>query len=365
MTIATTSIAGIALLAIGTTLALTWVTRQIKRERSRADIESNRHTRSGHNAERPRGDGMKALTKNEARTLTALVAENAESPRPVRTEVVQAACNTRCGVERDMVLPDLTRLALLSLLEQDGEAWMPTSAGKSALGDGDRKESAADAPAKSNTAKDKVFPPMACVSCGPKQGQSQGPECGVVNAFNAGRIAGEEAPMPAAVRLGDEVKASRPTRAGAQGIPIKLLWRCAPMQVRLLSDAHRRYTAGNQGTRTKLFWLIETGEQVVATGGESTTRTMKGGLRARRAVMHCGNPRFCLYLEDRRRHKHGLALEELPDRTHTVDDAAEFIRASWEVERRAEIDHCEEARAMLNRVMSAYQYGERQQRASR
>lgn len=90
---------------------------------------------------------------------------------------------------------------------------------------------------------------------------------------------------------------------------------------------------------------------------------MKGGQQARRAALLGQNPRFRLYLDDRRRRAHGLSAAQLPDGTHSAEDAADFIRQACGVTSRAEIDHSETARAMLDRIVADYQRWERQQRS--
>lgn len=88
----------------------------------------------------------------------------------------------------------------------------------------------------------------------------------------------------------------------------------------------------------------------------------KGGLYARKSAMLCQNRRFGLYLDQRRRRVHQVAVENMPDGTHTPEDCADFIRQSCGVESRAEIDHNDAARAMLDRIMSDYSKWERMQR---
>ncbi|MGM0703869.1 MAG: hypothetical protein ACQEUG_15925 [Pseudomonadota bacterium] len=88
----------------------------------------------------------------------------------------------------------------------------------------------------------------------------------------------------------------------------------------------------------------------------------KGGPQARRAALLGANPRFRLYLDHRRRHAHGLSLAQLPNGTHTEQDAADFIRQACGVMSRAEIDHSDTARAMLDRIVADYQRWERAQR---
>ena len=95
------------------------------------------------------------------------------------------------------------------------------------------------------------------------------------------------------------------------------------------------------------------------------TAQVKGGPQSRRAAMLCQNPRFALYLDQRRRLRHGLALAYLPDGTHSEQDAIDFIRKSCGVASRAEIDHYATASVMLERIITDYQRWERQQRVAR
>lgn len=89
---------------------------------------------------------------------------------------------------------------------------------------------------------------------------------------------------------------------------------------------------------------------------------LKGGSQARRAALLGTNPRFRLYLDHRRRHAHGLSQAQLPDGTHSEQDVADFIRQACGVTTRAQLDHNEQARAMLDRIVADYQRWERQQR---
>ncbi|MCB8889951.1 hypothetical protein [Vreelandella malpeensis] len=88
----------------------------------------------------------------------------------------------------------------------------------------------------------------------------------------------------------------------------------------------------------------------------------KGGPQARRAAMLCQNPRFWLYLDHRWRAKNALEYREFPDGTHKAAGATRALRRACGIESRAELDHNDEARAMLDRIVSDYQRWERQQR---
>ncbi len=91
-------------------------------------------------------------------------------------------------------------------------------------------------------------------------------------------------------------------------------------------------------------------------------KVQKGGQQARRAAMLCQNPRFGLYLDHRRRQAQALEHRQLPNGTHTPEDCADWLRKACGIESRAEIDHNDTARAMLDRIMADYSKWERQQR---
>lgn len=88
----------------------------------------------------------------------------------------------------------------------------------------------------------------------------------------------------------------------------------------------------------------------------------KGGPQSRRAAMLCQNPRFWLYLDQRRRRVHQVPVEKMPDGTHAQEDCEDWLREACGVQSRAEIDHNDEARAMLDRIMADYSAWERKQR---
>ncbi|MBZ5489163.1 hypothetical protein HW452_16710 [Halomonas aquamarina] len=87
-----------------------------------------------------------------------------------------------------------------------------------------------------------------------------------------------------------------------------------------------------------------------------------GGPQARRAAMLCQNQRFWLYLDQRRRRVHQVPYEQMPDGTHSREDSEDWLRDACGVQSRAEIDHNDDARVMLDRIMSDYNKWERKQR---
>lgn len=88
----------------------------------------------------------------------------------------------------------------------------------------------------------------------------------------------------------------------------------------------------------------------------------KGGLYARKSALLCQNRRFGLYLDQRRRRAHQVPVDQMPDGTHSPEECADWVRKACGVESRAEIDHNDDARAMLDRIMADYSKWERQQR---
>lgn len=65
---------------------------------------------------------------------------------------------------------------------------------------------------------------------------------------------------------------------------------------------------------------------------------LKGGAYARQAAMLCQDEAFQLYLDHRRRYKHQLGESQLPDGTHTAEDARDWLVAACKITSRAELD---------------------------
>ena len=88
----------------------------------------------------------------------------------------------------------------------------------------------------------------------------------------------------------------------------------------------------------------------------------KGGQNAYRAARLCQNPRFWLYLDHRWRAKNALEYRQFPDGTFKAAGAARWLRKACGIQSRAELDHNDDARAMLERIVADYQRWERQER---
>lgn len=90
---------------------------------------------------------------------------------------------------------------------------------------------------------------------------------------------------------------------------------------------------------------------------------LKGGQEARRAAMLCQNPRFWLYLDQRWRAKNALAVHHFPDGTFKAAGATRWLRKACSIQSRAELDHNNQAREMLERIVADYQRWERSQQS--
>ena len=91
-----------------------------------------------------------------------------------------------------------------------------------------------------------------------------------------------------------------------------------------------------------------------------TMTETKGGQLARRAAMLCQSEEFRLWLDRRRRVKFNM---DIPDGTHTEQDARDFILQACAIDSRAELDHNPQAAAMFAKITQAfgrYQYRRRQ-----
>ena len=77
----------------------------------------------------------------------------------------------------------------------------------------------------------------------------------------------------------------------------------------------------------------------------------RGGFLARNAALLCQDSSFRLYLDRRRAAKFGL---DIPDGTHTEDDARDFLLQACGISSRAELDHNPQAATIYRKVMHHY-----------
>tara|TARA_R110002111_G_scaffold72525_1_gene116099 strand:- start:59 stop:361 length:303 start_codon:yes stop_codon:yes gene_type:complete len=77
----------------------------------------------------------------------------------------------------------------------------------------------------------------------------------------------------------------------------------------------------------------------------------KGGYLARNAALLCQDEQFRLYLDRHRAAKFNL---EIPDGTHTVEDARDFVVAACGISSRAELDHSPDAATIYRSIIHHY-----------
>jgi len=230
-----------------------------------------------------------SMPKSEERALVAIAEQCAETRRPIKTMIVMAALNVKTGAPADALLVDLCSLKRQGLITQHDDTWEATPEGHKAA----RQIMAGQAlpkprlepitePSKPRdtlrpraltapkpitrpepaTVKDSLTPQV-CAGCGSTGGQFHSPECPAVNAFTAGRIHG-----------GGDGEAlgiiEYPASLERLGPPIslELLNRCAAMHLALLPEVQGAYERGEEGAAAELAWMIETGRQLLAAGGE-------------------------------------------------------------------------------------------------
>ena len=80
----------------------------------------------------------------------------------------------------------------------------------------------------------------------------------------------------------------------------------------------------------------------------------KGGTLARQAAMLCQDAQFQLYLDRRRRAKHGMTESQLPDGTHNTEDARDWLCAVCQIQSRAELDHHVTAASTFRRIRQRF-----------
>ena len=82
----------------------------------------------------------------------------------------------------------------------------------------------------------------------------------------------------------------------------------------------------------------------------------KGGTYARQAAMLCQDKVFQLYLDRRRRAKFGLSERELPDGTHNLEDARDWLTRACNIESRAELDSNYRARQTFRVIRNRFNH---------
>lgn len=78
------------------------------------------------------------------------------------------------------------------------------------------------------------------------------------------------------------------------------------------------------------------------------------GPMARQAARLCAAEGFRLYLDQAKRARHEIHTNALPDGTHQIEDAQDFLRKACRVTSSIELDGDEQAAHMLRRIIRDY-----------
>lgn len=204
------------------------------------------------------------LDKIERDVLEVICEEHRQTHRGAKAMIVHVGMNAKTGGQKAHISQALHALYRLGLVAHRDDAWLPTLEGKAAL-----DVSASDWP--SWTGFDTAKPgadekaPNSCDECGavlcPMDAKQYGEICN--NCFKDL----EEAPISALAGALPEFNAT--VERTADPLPDDLLNRCAAMNSTLLALAEQAAADGYKEAWSDLAWLIETGKQLVAAGGDS------------------------------------------------------------------------------------------------
>jgi len=85
---------------------------------------------------------------------------------------------------------------------------------------------------------------------------------------------------------------------------------------------------------------------------EARVDNVKGGHLARSAAMLCQDPEFRRYLDRAQSHKGGV---QIPDGTHSEEDARDLIVTVCNISSRAELDHNVRAATKFRQIKTHFQ----------
>ncbi|MCK2183531.1 hypothetical protein [Halomonas getboli] len=254
------------------------------------------------------------LTKLQAQVMQAVTSEHQQTRRGVPMVIVQAYCNARSDCDQDRVLNALTKLRAAGLIHVKGEAVWPAPAAMDHVAPGAPLDDEPAAGPQPNTApaadRDTRAPvrPASRDTMRPRAGGAPKPVtrpapisvatadlktcrlCRVTfrrpdeapipedlceRCHNAREAVGwSTIPEPESIRYatrGDDlvVPSSPFYQPAGITLSLELFQRCVAMHRTLLAQAGDGYAQGEQDAGQELQWLMETGRQLVAAGGET------------------------------------------------------------------------------------------------
>lgn len=168
------------------------------------------------------------LSKVERQVLEVICEEHRQTRCGAKALIVHVGMNAKTGEQKARIVDVLHALQKRGLLVAGADTWLPTAEGKAALTVAPAEAKQDEAPtAVETTARPAPPSPLPFGAC-----------------------------------------SASIERIGAP-LPSDLLNRCAAMNAALLAQAEQAYVAGDPEVWRDMAWLIETGKQLVAAGGEA------------------------------------------------------------------------------------------------
>jgi len=195
------------------------------------------------------------MTRTEREALEAVLEEHGQTRRPVSPGMIAIACNVRAVPEREALFRALSRLEAKGLMVECGKGWVPTPEGRAMI-----EQPAPELP--------KATPQADPMESGFKKRRALRDNAASQVDEGATQV-DETAEQASANRQAAFQEWKRENTPAPPAIPAELLDRCAAMHLTLLEQAREEYAKGNERAGRELAWLIETGEQLVAAGGEA------------------------------------------------------------------------------------------------
>ena len=226
------------------------------------------------------------MTRTKREALEAVLEEHRQTRRPVSPGMIAIACNVRAASERDVLNQAMERLSAKGLVAKMAGGWVPLPGALAGL------EQPAPSPVDPKPAtepmesgfkqrralRDKTANQVDKTANQVDETANQVDETAQQAsakrqaAFQEWKRENTPAPADTGEAYAEAQKINTPPaepEPAPSAVPAELLDRCAAMHLTLLEQTREAYARGNESAGRELAWLIETGEQLVAAGGEA------------------------------------------------------------------------------------------------
>lgn len=202
------------------------------------------------------------MTRTEREALEAVLEEHGQTRRPVSPSMIAIACNVRAASERDVLNQAMERLSAKGLVAKMAGGWVPLPDARAGLA---QPEPSPVDPKPAPEPMEGAFKQRR----GLRDKTAIQVDEGATQVDETTRQVDETAQQASAKRQAAFQEWKRENTPSSPAIPAELLDRCAAMHLTLLEQARKEYAQGSERASRELAWLIETGEQLVAAGGEA------------------------------------------------------------------------------------------------